>query len=142
MRRPRPDLRRPLAVLAGPLAAGLLAAGCSLAGAPPEGAPLPAPDAAPPALRVALFNVRELTAAKALAVDAAGRGTDPQLLAAAAVVARVRPDVLVLQEVDAPPEEPARVARAFADNYLAPLGLDFPSVFAAASNTGRPPAST
>lgn len=117
--------------------AGLLLAvpGCSAA---PPPAAAPAPDAgAPPALRLALFNVEELTAEKVEAVDAEGRGTDPQLVAAAAVVARVRPDVLVLQEVDVPPEEPARVARAFVDHYLAPLGLSYPSVFAAPSNTGR-----
>lgn len=114
----------------------LAAAGCAAA-RPPAPQAAAAPDAAPPALRVALFNVEELSAEKVESVDADGRGTNPQLLAAAAIVARVRPDVLVLQEVDVPPAEPARVARAFVDHYLAPLGLAYPSVFAAPSNTGR-----
>jgi endonuclease/exonuclease/phosphatase family metal-dependent hydrolase len=112
----------------------LAAAGCTAArpAAPPASAA-----AEPAALRVALFNVKELSAEKVGLVDAQGRGTDPQLVAAAAIVARLRPDVLVLQEVDVPPEEPARVARAFVDHYLAPHGLAYPSVFAAPSNTGR-----
>jgi endonuclease/exonuclease/phosphatase family metal-dependent hydrolase len=112
----------------------LAAAGCTAAR--PAG-PTASEEAAPTTLRVALFNVKELSAEKAGLVDAQGRGADPQLVAAAAVVARLHPDVLVLQEVDAPPEEPARVARAFVDHYLAPHGLAYPSVFAAPSNTGR-----
>lgn len=131
----RPDrtVRTALAALALPAA---LAAACAAAPGPAP-APSPVPRQPPPTLRVALFNVQHLSAAKAEAVDAQGRGSDPQLLAAAAVVARIRPDVLVLQEVDAPPDEPARVARAFANHYLAPAGLDYPSAFAAPSNTGR-----
>lgn len=94
-----------------------------------EGATKRTPE--PPTVRVALFNVMELDAAKV------GRGDDPQLLAAAAIVARVRPDVLVLQEIDAPPEDPGAVARRFAEAYLARLGIVLPHVFAAPSNTGR-----
>ncbi|HEX6204166.1 MAG TPA: endonuclease/exonuclease/phosphatase family protein [Thermoanaerobaculia bacterium] len=125
-RPPVPPARTALAALAA------LAAACAAAPAPAT-----APRQPPPTLRVALFNVQHLSAAKAEAVDADGRGSDPQLVAAAAVVARLRPDVLVLQEVDVPPDEPGRVARAFADRYLAPAGVDYPSVFAAPSNTGR-----
>jgi endonuclease/exonuclease/phosphatase family metal-dependent hydrolase len=126
----------PLVVPVAIVPLGLAAAGCTAAH-PAAAHARTAPDAAPPAIRVALFNVKELTADKVESVDPQGRGTDPQLVAAAAIVARVRPDVLVLQEVDVPPEEPARVARAFVDHYLAPLGLAYPSVFAAPSNTGR-----
>jgi endonuclease/exonuclease/phosphatase family metal-dependent hydrolase len=132
IRRPVAQSALALSVLAPLL---LAAGGCAASGSAPA-APPPA-DAAPPALRVALFNVEELTAEKVGRLDAAGRGAHPQLLAAAAVVALVRPDVLVLQEVDAPPEDPARVARAFVERYLAPHGLDYPEVFAAPSNTGR-----
>jgi hypothetical protein len=49
----------------------------------------------------------------------------------------VRPDVLVLQEIDAPPDDPGAVAGAFVAAYLTPAGLDFPHRFAAPSNTGR-----
>lgn len=134
-----PRLASLASLVVGPLTLApllLAAAGCAVARPAVPGAGATA-DAAPPVVRVALFNVRELSADKVESVDPQGRGTDPQLLAAAAIVARVRPDVLVLQEVDVPPEEPARVARAFVDRYLAPHGLAYPSVFAAPSNTGR-----
>ncbi|HEX2163984.1 MAG TPA: endonuclease/exonuclease/phosphatase family protein [Thermoanaerobaculia bacterium] len=98
---------------------------------PPSGRGAPDSAAQPATLRVALFNVMELDAAKV------GRPDDPQLAAAAAIVARLRPDVLVLQEVDAPPEDPGAVARRFAERYLAPAGVELPHVFAAPSNTGR-----
>ncbi|HUO87107.1 MAG TPA: endonuclease/exonuclease/phosphatase family protein [Thermoanaerobaculia bacterium] len=88
-------------------------------------------------LRVALFNVKELDAVKVARVDAEGRGLDPQLRAAAEIIARVRPDVLVLQEIDVPPDDPRAVAGAFVAAYLAPAGLDFPHLFTAPSNTGR-----
>lgn len=61
----------------------------------------------PPALhgddgsvRLALFNIQELTAAKIDTVDAEGRGRDPQLRHAAAVIREIDPDVLVIQEID------------------------------------------
>jgi len=100
-------------------------------------------------VRVALFNVRELSAAKLEAVDADGAGTDPQLVAAAAIVRRMRPDVLVIQEIDYPygedgaaAAEPERYARAFAERYLARGGapgdetIDYPYAYAAPVNTG------
>jgi hypothetical protein len=106
----------------------------------------------PPTFRLALFNVRELSAEKLSAVDADGVGTDPQLRAAAQVVQRVRPDVLVVQEIDYPyppqdpvrpgPEtespDPTRFARWFAQRYLAAGedGIDYPHAFAAPVNTG------
>jgi hypothetical protein len=58
-------------------------------------------------------------------------------VAAAEIIALVRPDVLVLQEVDVPPEDPGAVAAAFVAAYLAPAGLAFPHLFVAPSNTGR-----
>ncbi|HEX2251794.1 MAG TPA: endonuclease/exonuclease/phosphatase family protein, partial [Thermoanaerobaculia bacterium] len=90
-------------------------------------------------VRVALFNVEELSAGKAAAAGPDGAGSDPQLRAAATIVQRVRPDVLVLQEVDAPPADPAAVARRFASAYLATgeAPIDYPYVYAAPVNTGR-----
>lgn len=51
-------------------------------------------------LRIALFNIKELTASKVDTLDEQGRGADPQLRNAAAVIAEVDPDVLVIQEID------------------------------------------
>ncbi|MFN7963913.1 MAG: endonuclease/exonuclease/phosphatase family protein [Thermoanaerobaculia bacterium] len=107
-------------------------------------APAPAP---PTKLRVATFNVMELSLAKLAEVDAAGRGSNPQLLAAAKILKRVRPDILLLQEIDLErgphgemPVDAASVARRFAELYLA-VGeqpLAYRSFFAAATNTGVP----
>lgn len=103
----------------------------------------------PPPLRLAVFNVRELSAAKLGDVDAAGHGRDPQLLAAAAIVRRIRPDVLLVQEIDLGGAEPGAAAdanaRRFVARYLAAPGggepaaepIDFPYVFAGPSNTGE-----
>ncbi len=102
-------------------------------------------------LRIALFNVRELTLERLRDVGEDGAGRDPQLQAAAAILRRVRPDILVLQEID---HENASTelgaddgggdlgvsARRFVDAYLArdtnPLTYDH--VFAAPVNTGVP----
>jgi endonuclease/exonuclease/phosphatase family metal-dependent hydrolase len=99
----------------------------------------------PQRLRVALFNVMELSAEKLAQVDAAGAGSHPQLLAAARILQKVRPDILVLQEVDLPrgPQgEPAAdlaaPAKRFVELYLrrGPAALDFPHAFAGTTNTG------
>ena len=47
-------------------------------------------------VRVALFNIRELSVEKIDEVDAAGVGVNPQLRAAAEIIARVRPDIVLL----------------------------------------------
>jgi endonuclease/exonuclease/phosphatase family metal-dependent hydrolase len=113
----------------------------------------PAPDmtAAPPEaagrIRVALFNIRELRVAKIEQTDTAGTGLDPQLRAAANIIQRVRPDVLVLQEIDLYLEDGAtygtgaeldRHGRRFVDAYLetGDNPIDYPFTFAAPSNTG------
>ncbi|MFO7589116.1 MAG: endonuclease/exonuclease/phosphatase family protein [Gemmatimonadota bacterium] len=95
----------------------------------------------PASIRVATFNVRELGTAALSDVDAEGAGRDPQALAAAAIVKRIRPDVLVLNEVDldtAAVAEPGRNARRFAEAYLArgTDAIDYPFAFADSSNTG------
>lgn len=96
-------------------------------------------------VRVALFNIRELDAAKLGDVDAAGVGRNPQLRAAAAIVQRIRPDVLVLQEIDFPQGEGVAAeagARAFAEHYLSHAQegggepLRYPYAYAAPVNTG------
>jgi endonuclease/exonuclease/phosphatase family metal-dependent hydrolase len=92
-------------------------------------------------VRVATFNIRELGTAALTELDPAGVGTDPQARAAAAIVKRVRPDILVLNEIDLDATtmaDPARNARRFADHYLepGPDGIAYPFAFAAPSNTG------
>ncbi len=147
------DPRRPALATAALLvlvAAGLWT-GCAPVIHPAETAPAAPTETSEADLRVALFNIRELDAGKLGEVGEDGVGSHPQLRAAAAVVQRVRPDVLVVQEIDFPeaegavpasPVSPSSSARAFADRYLAhpqPGGgepLDYPHAYAAPVNTG------
>jgi hypothetical protein len=91
-------------------------------------------------IRFAVFNVLELSRDKLDQVDARGRGTHPQLAGAAEVVQRIRPDVLLVNEIDFDPESRAN-ARLFADRYLAvgrggQAPIDYPHVFFEPVNTG------
>lgn len=95
----------------------------------------------PDHIRVAAFNIWELSTAKLLTLDSAGRGTDPQARAAAAVIQRIRPDVILLNEIDhddTHPDDLALNARRFVEHYLAQgdSAIDYPHSFAAPSNTG------
>jgi endonuclease/exonuclease/phosphatase family metal-dependent hydrolase len=99
-------------------------------------------DAAPPGptqVRVATFNIFELGTAKLDLRDSAGVPADSQVLAAAEIIRAVRPDILLLNEIDAVPDDPALAARRFAAEFLAtgPNAVDYPYVYAAASNTGE-----
>lgn len=101
---------------------------------------------APPApggvvFRVATFNIRELGTAKLLQTDSSGAGADPQARAAAAIIQRIRPDVLLLNEIDhdyGHPNDLAENARRFVRLYLTqgPDSIGYPHVFAAPNNTG------
>jgi len=111
----------------------LLASACDRASRP--GA------AAPATVRIATFNLQDLNSARLAAVDSQGTGLDPQAVAAAQVIRHVRPDVLVLNEIDYDwdhPDDPALNARRFADAYLAvdPDPLEYPYAYAAPGNTG------
>lgn len=127
--------------------AGPLLAACSLGEgvaerygdeAPREGA------SSASAVRVALFNIRELSTDKIMAVDEDGVGTDPQARAAAEILRRVRADVIVLNEIDhdydalAGGADLALNARRFADHYLATGSdpIEYEHAWAAPSNTG------
>jgi hypothetical protein len=98
-------------------------------------------------VRVATFNIFELSAAKIDRVDSAGKGADPQLKKAAEIVQRVRPDVLLVNEIDydGPDNGGKRpdAAVRFRDRYLK-VGqndqepLDYPHVFFRPVNTGVP----
>ena len=91
-------------------------------------------------IRVATFNIQELSQLKLDAVDGRGVGTDSQLLAAAQVIKRIRPDVVLLNEVDVAMHraELAHTARLFVERYLRqdPDPISYVHVFAAPSNTG------
>jgi hypothetical protein len=94
------------------------------------------------AVRVAVFNVWELRRDKLDRVDDAGRGAHPQLRGAAEIVQRVRPDVLLVNEIDF--DAAGENARLFVDRYLrvaqheSLAGIDYPHVFVAPVNTGVP----
>lgn len=113
--------------------AALTAGACDQAGTPNGGDPA--------TVRVATFNIQELSTARLTAVDGAGTGLDPQAVAAARVILHARPDILVLNEIDYDwehPDEPALNARRFADAYLVsgPDSIQYPYAYAAPSNTG------
>lgn len=125
------------ATLAGTLVAtGLLLVTGACTSAPPESAPAPS-------IRVALFNIRELSTDKIRAVDANGAGADPQLRAAATIIRGIRPDILVINEIDhdygtGATADLASTVREFAANYLArgDDALRFEYAWAGPSNTG------
>jgi hypothetical protein len=101
-------------------------------------------DASPAAartLRLGQFNIRELTKEKIMAVDAEGVGNDPQTRAAATIIQRVRPDVLIINEIDHDYSEQEQLdlnARRFEANYLATgeAPIRYPYAYAAPCNTG------
>ncbi len=87
----------------------------------------------PATVRVALFNVRELSLEK---IEEEGAGNE-QLLAAARIVARIQPDVLVVQEIDWIEGDDSKAAMLLRDRYLVPAGAPaYEHVFSAPSNTG------
>ena len=97
---------------------GLLIALLSALGAWP-GLPARAVDPVAPAegvVRVASFNIWELSAEKLDRLDAEGRPSDPQLLAAAEVLRRVRPHVVLLNEIDYDSERD--LVAVFSGRYL------------------------
>ncbi len=114
---------------AGAMAALLALVACQAEEAPAE----------PDPIRIALFNIKELQTTKLSQLDATGRGHHPQLLAAAQIIAQVRPDVLVVQEIDRPPgPDGTRPAEVFYESYIQQAWPDVNLVhlFAGPSNTG------
>jgi endonuclease/exonuclease/phosphatase family metal-dependent hydrolase len=120
-----------------------LAAALALAGGVATTRPPGDEEQAPGGVRIALFNIRELRAGKIARTDERGVGVHPQLRAAARIIQRVKPDVLVLQEIDLYLDGDAvdlgRLARRFAEAYLGTGDdpIDYPFAFAAPSNTGQ-----
>jgi endonuclease/exonuclease/phosphatase family metal-dependent hydrolase len=93
-------------------------------------------------VRVATFNIWELSGKKLNQVDAEGHGANLQLRKAAEIIQRVRPDVLLINEIDFDAEQ-RRSAALFAQRYLK-VGqngqepIDYPHVFFEPVNTGLP----
>ena len=97
----------------------------------------------PPALiRVATFNIQELSREKLDQVNADGAHDHPQLASAAEVIQRVRPDILLLNEIDFDSGKREN-ARLFVERYLH-IGqggqepVDYPHIYFEPSNTGVP----
>ena len=111
--------------------------GLSLALALLAGAAAAQEPPAPGAIRLASFNASLTRAAPGGLVQALRLGDDRQIAAVAEILRRVRPDVLLLNEVD---HDARGVALALFAAALAtgPDGVDYPHRFAAPSNTGEP----
>jgi endonuclease/exonuclease/phosphatase family metal-dependent hydrolase len=99
----------------------------------------------PASVRLATFNIRELSTEALVEVDENGIGTHEGVQAAARVIAEIRPDILVVQEIDHDYSDGAAGDLALnavrlRDSYLRhALGDDhFPYAFAAPCNTGIP----
>lgn len=93
-------------------------------------------------VRVATFNIWELGRDKLDVLGPEGRGAHPQLRRAAEVIQRVRPDVLLLNEIDFDAER-REIPRLFIERYLKVSQggqdpIDYPHVFFEPSNTGVP----
>lgn len=96
----------------------------------------------PSRVRFATFNVWELSSAKLARVDAVGRGTHPQLRKAAEIVQRVRPAVLLINEIDFDARE-RKNATLFLERYLKipqndQQPIDYAHIFFEPVNTGVP----
>ncbi len=112
-----------------------------------EGAPPPRPAAdpisavIPGAIRVATFNIFELSCEKIDQLDAAGQPANAQLKNAAKILKQVRPHILLINEIDYHPLQ--NCARLFYERYLQKnepglRGLDFPYLAYLPVNTGVP----
>lgn len=93
-------------------------------------------------VRIAQFNIWEMSTEKLTDVDTSGVGQNEQLIAAAAIVRKNNPDVLVLNEIDldlSPGDSDlSRNAKRLNDAYLnqGENALAYPFIYAASSNTG------
>jgi len=119
----------------------LFTVSCGGEGPPPSEASGHTAADAPASLRVAQFNILEMGQGKVDEVDAGGVGTNEQLVAAAEILREVRPDIVLINEIDILQEGEGPldgIWQDFQDRYLdvgeAPLRYEH--VFAAPVNTG------
>ncbi len=104
---------------------------CSTANAPTT-------EAEKTTVRVASFNIFELGLTKLDERDSTGAPSNAQVLAAASIIQEIRPEILLLNEIDAMPDDPALAARRFEAEFLA-IGADsirYPYIYSARTNTG------
>ena len=103
------------------------------------------------AIRFATFNIQELSLSKLQQVDSDGNGANPQVRNCAEILHRVRPDIVLINEIDAPSTSedgdtvnpPGSAVQLFRDKYLTVSQrtlwpLEFPYLDIAPSNTGVP----
>jgi endonuclease/exonuclease/phosphatase family metal-dependent hydrolase len=99
----------------------------------------------PPArgsIRIATFNVQELSRAKLDERGATGFGKNPQLLKAAEIIRRIRPDIVLLNEIDF--DTAKSNARLFVERYLhapaegGPEPIHYEHILQEPTNTGHP----
>jgi hypothetical protein len=95
-------------------------------------------------VRIALFNIWELSTDKLMNFDESGTGVEKQLLAAAQIIQKINPDILVINELD---HDYTSIAQGlnvnsirFQDAYLnrGKEGIAYPYLFVAPCNTGIP----
>lgn len=94
----------------------------------------------PMSARFATFNVRELSSAKLNQLDERGKGANKQLRSAAEVVQRVRPDILLINEIDFDAAHRKNAAH-FSQRYLEVsqsglASIHYPHIFFEPVNTG------
>lgn len=95
-------------------------------------------------VRIALFNIWEMSTDKLTDIDLTGIGQNDQLKAAAEIIRRIRPDVLVINEIDhdidalKEGQDLSLNAWRFNDAYLnqGEKPIDFRFTYAAPCNTG------
>lgn len=96
----------------------------------------------PEKIRLATYNIRELSTTILTSVNDKGEGRDPQVLSAAKIIKTVRPDILVINEIDHDYTREADGldlnAKRFRDHYLkvGPDAIDYPYIYVAPCNTG------
>jgi len=93
----------------------------------------------PKSIRIATYNVSLYGKVSGAVADRLKSGTDKQAKSIAAIIQTVRPDILLLNEIDHDPD--AKTVKLLRDSYLAigkdgREGIDYPYVYSAASNTG------
>jgi hypothetical protein len=92
-------------------------------------------------IRVATFNIWEMSTEKLHTMDENGLGAGEQIVAAATIIKNIRPDIFVINEIDhdyAFADDLAKNARQFRDAYLnvGDAAIDFPHIYVAPCNTG------
>ncbi len=102
----------------------------------------PSPEGVTPrkSIRVALFNIWEMSTQKLSNVDSVGVGQEEQLIAAAEIILEINPDILVINEIDhdidalGRGEELSLNLQRFKDAYL--KSDDYKYFYIAPCNTG------